>query len=127
MGIFSKKPAGELLPEFLPSFCLGEQCPNFSGAACETSEMEWISADAPAKSRDTTKPPLKEEARFILYGQRCIEGAHPTLVSQRVEIYKPEEVNMMEIVAITGSYGEMPVEVVGPEARFSVETITSSD
>ncbi len=114
-------------PEFLPSECLGEACPNFTGSACDDSEVEWMRADAPTKKRDTKKPPFKDDTRYIIYGQRCLTGEGPELVAQRVEIYKPDEVNMAGIIAITGMYGEMPVEVVNGYLSGSIQNIVTSE
>ena len=133
MGLFRKQaPAfsGEHLPETLPATCLGEKCPNYLDAACNATEMEWLSAGGPTENRDKSKPPLKDEATYIIYGQRCLAAARSQLVAQRVEIYQPDKVNMMQLMALTGRYGDMPIEVVnlsdsGGSAR--IETIASSE
>ena len=127
---FRNQSAGEHLPEFIPAACLGEKCPNYTGELCKTTESEWMSAGGPTKGRDKEKPPLRDEATYIIYGQRCIEGAHPELVAQRVEVFKPEEVSGMMLIALTGRYGDMPVEIIegnNPAEALSIQTIASSD
>lgn len=119
--------SGERLPEFLPSECLGRLCPNFSDQPCKNSQMEWMNADGPKEGRDTSKPPLRNEATYITYGKRCLEGAEPQLVAQRVEIFKSEEVEHLALVALTGRYGDMPVEIVDGNRVTTIETIASSD
>lgn len=127
---FRKQPQGEHLPEFIPASCLGDKCPNYQGTPCDTTESEWLSAGGSTKGRDREKPPLKDEATYIIYGQRCLEGAHPELVAQRIELYKPAEVDGMMLIAQSGRYGDMPVEIVNgdnPTEVLRVETIASSD
>lgn len=102
MGLFNRKnnaPAGEHLPAFIPTECIGEACPNFGGENCTNPEMEWMTAGGPTEKRDISKPPLKDEATYIIYGQRCLAGAAPELVAQRVEVLKPEDVNMLQLIA----------------------------
>lgn len=130
MGLFRQRgaePTGEKLPEFLPASCLGDKCPNFSGTACEDTETEWMGADCLPEGRDESKPPLKDKAKFITYGQTCFAGVAPELVAQRVEVYMPDEVDMGMLVAQTGRYGDMPIEFVYPDAAAHIETIASSD
>lgn len=130
MGIFRHKetePAGERLPEFIPATCIGESCPNFNGTNCDNPEMEWMTADGPAEKRDTSKPPLRDEATYIIYGQRCLVGAVPELVAQRVVVLKPEAVSTMMLIAVTGRYGDMPVQIVNGDSVSSVETVASSE
>lgn len=123
----NNKAQGEHLPDFLPAECLGARCPNYSGKTCNDTELEWMTADGPKEGRDTSKPPLKKEAKYIIYGQRCLAGAEPKLVAQRVEIYKQEEVSMAKLIAMTGRYGDMPVDIVNGDSVKHVETIVSSD
>ena len=115
MGFLNRKlsiSTGENLPEFIPADCIGQACPNFNGEACANPEMEWMTAGGPTEKRDKSKPPLKDEATYIIYGQRCLAGATPELVAQRVEVFKPDDVSMMQLMALTGRYGDMPVEIV---------------
>lgn len=130
MGLFNRNnglASGEQLPAFIPTDCIGDACPNFSGKNCTNPEMEWMSAGGPTEKRDTSKPPLKDEATYIIYGQRCLAGASPELVAQRVEVFKPEAVSMMQLIALTGRYGDMPVEIVSGEQVSAIETIASSE
>jgi hypothetical protein len=130
MGIFNRNrsaSSGEHLPAFKTTDCVGEACPNFSGENCTDPEMEWMSAGGPTERRDTSKPPLKDEATYIIYGQRCLKGASPELVAQRVEVFKPEDVDMMEIVALTGRYGDMLVEIISGEQISTVEKVEGSE
>ena len=84
-------------------------------------------ADGPIEGRDTSKPPLRNEAICIIYGQRCLAGAAPELVAQRVEVFRREEVSTAMLVALTGRYGEMPVEIVDGDSVSSLETLASSE
>lgn len=130
MGLFNRnknEANGEHLPAFIPADCIGEVCPNFSGQNCTDTEMEWMSAGGPTKKRDTSKPPLKDEATYIIYGQRCLAGASPELVAQRAEVLKPEDVSKMQISALMGRYGDMPVEIVSSEQVSTVQTFASSE
>lgn len=130
MGLFGRKgntTTGEHLPAFITTECIGDACPNFSGENCANPEMEWMTAGGPTEKRDTSKPPLKDEATYIIYGQRCLAGAVPDLVAQRVEIYRPEEVSMMQLIALTGRHGDMPVQIVSSEQASPAETIASSE
>ena len=114
MGLFdrtSRRQSGEHLPAFIPTECIGD----------------WMSAGGPTEKHDTTKPPLKDVATYIIYGQRCLAGAAPKLVAQRVEIYKPEQVNDMQIIALTGRYGDMPIQILNGEQESSITTIASSE
>lgn len=105
-------------PEFLDSECLGDACPNFAGEPCHTTETEWLSAKAPTSNgQDTTKPPLLGETDYIIYGQRCNESEKPKMVAQSVYIFKPENVSMASLMAITGRHGEMPVFVRGSKTK----------
>lgn len=70
-----------------------------------------MNADGPKPGEGTT-PPLREETNYIVYGQRCIEGNGPQLVAQRVEVLNPAAVNISAIIAKTGMYGDMPVQIV---------------
>ncbi len=115
------------LAAFIAATCLGEACPNYKGTACTTTESEWMTADGPIEGRDTSKPPFRDEAVYIVYGQTCLEGAEPDLVAQRVEIYKPAEANMMKLIAVTGRYGDMPVDIVTPDLVTLLTTIAISD
>ncbi len=130
MGLFNRKeatPAGEQLPAFVPTICIGESCPNFSDKNCANPEMEWMTAGGPTEKRDTSKPPFRDEATYIIYGQRCLAGVAPELVAQRVEVFKPEKVSTMMLIAMTGRYGDMPVEIVTGDSVARVETPASSD
>lgn len=130
MGLFNRRsdaPAGEHLPAFIPTECMGNACPSFSGEKCANTEMEWMSAGGPTEKRDTSKPPLKDEATYIIYGQRCLAGAAPELVAQRVEVYKPEKVNIMQIIALTGRHGDMPVQIMSNEQVSDIKTIVSTE
>lgn len=129
MGTFNRKnvPSEERLPAFIPTECAGESCPNFSGEKCADTEMEWMTAGGPIEKRDTSKPPLRDEATYIIYGQRCLAGATPELVAQRVEVFKPEEVSTMMLIAVTRRYGDMPVQIISGDSVSSVEVILSSE
>ena len=130
MKLFGRResePTGEHLPEFIPTTCIGEACPNYTGKDCDDSEMEWMTAGGPAEKRDTNMPPLRDEATYIIYGQRCLSGAAPELVAQRVEVFKAEEVSTMMLIAMTGRYGDMPVQIVHGGSVSSIRTITSSE
>lgn len=128
MGLFRRNPSSaERLPAFIPTSCIGEACPNYGGASCENPEMEWMTAGGPTKGRDTTKPPLRSEASYIIYRQRCLAGAAPELVAQKVQVLDPENVNMARLIAITGTYGDMPVSIIQGDTVSQVETIARSD
>jgi hypothetical protein len=115
------------LPAVQPIACLGEVCTRFSGVACDAYE-EWISAKGPAEGRDTSKPPLREEAVTITYGQVCGNDDDKDLLSVRVDVYKPEEVNPMEMIATSDRYGvPSSVRVVAADQTFGIETIASSE
>lgn len=114
------------LPEFIGASCLGEDCPNFKGVACTTTQSEWISAQGPIKGRDTNKTPLKDEADYIIYGQGCVEGDDRQLVAQEVYVFNPENISMMALVALTGRYGEMPVRIITSDSEVALEANTIS-
>lgn len=86
-----------------------------------------MTAGGPTENRDTTMPPLRDEATYIIYGQTCLAGVRPELVAQRVEIHKPDKIGMMGIIALTGRYGDMPVQVINGSAIASIETVASSE
>jgi hypothetical protein len=125
MSLFRK--SGEHLPAKLPAECLGEQCPEFKGTACESYE-EWVSAKATrTKGRDTSQPPLKDEAIYIIYGQACMAGEEREMVAQRAEVHRPDEVNGMELIALTNRYGDMPVRIEVAGRIAVVETLATSE
>lgn len=133
MGLLNRKKNsgqtfdGERLPEFIAAQCLGDKCPNFQGELCTDTESEWITAGGPTEGRDTSKPPLRDEATYIIYGQRCLAGANPNLVAQKVEVFKPEEVDSMMLIAVSCRYGDMPVNIVNGNDTARIETIASSE
>ena len=127
MSLFNRGRGGERLPAFISTECMGENCPNFNSKDCTDAEMEWMTAGGPTKKRNKSKPPLKDEATYIIYGQRCLSGTAPELVAQRVEVYKPEEVNTMQLIAQTGMYGDMPVQILNNENLSSGDTITGCE
>lgn len=69
------------LPATRPAKCLGEACPNFNQQNCTDATWTWMVAGGPTKGRDVTKPPLEDEATYIIYGQTCLSGAMPELVA----------------------------------------------
>ncbi|MBP6005929.1 hypothetical protein KA531_03465 [Candidatus Saccharibacteria bacterium] len=104
------KPVDEELPENDPHLpakqyieCIGEACVGYKGKACNAYE-EWMSAEGPTEGRDTSKPPLREEAVSITYGQHCGNKDYP-LVSTRTDVLKPKRANTMEIIARSGMHG----------------------
>lgn len=127
IGRRNLKRTGEHLPAFVPTNCIGEVCPNYSGEDCNDAEMEWMTAGGPTEKRNTSKPPLRDEATYVIYGQRCLAGVAPELVAQRVVVFKPEEVSIMMLTALTGRYGEMPVQIVSDGSVSSLKTAASSE
>lgn len=52
MKLFRRRdsePTGEHLPAFIPTTCIGEACPNYTGKDCDDSEMEWMTAGGPVE------------------------------------------------------------------------------
>jgi hypothetical protein len=118
---------GEKMPAFLDAECLGEKCPNWKGEPCE-SEFEWMNAKATVtEDRDTSQPPFINETQYVIYGQHCGALSDRPLVSQRVEIIDGTEVSGMALMAITGMYGDMPVQINRAGGSASITTIASSD
>ena len=130
MGLFKKsqvRTAGEKMPAFLDAECLGDQCPNWNGAAC-SSQFEWMTAKATVtEDRDTSEPPFIDETNYVIYGQHCGDSADGKLVSQRVEVIDAEGVSMMALLALTGRYGNMPVVVNHAGQTGSIATVASSE
>ena len=111
---------GERLPAIITARCLGEQCVNWRGAACSAYE-ELMTADG--QSEGTDFPPLREKASYALYGLVCMGGDGEKFVAGRAEIFKPG-VGIMKIVALSGTYGDMPLVIQAPEKNLSVKWVS---
>lgn len=115
------------LPATEPISCFGEACIRFTGVTCDAYE-EWITAKGPTEGRDLKKPPLREEVVSITYGQVCGNDPGKDLLSVRTDIYKPEEVNPMEMIATSDRYGvPSSLRVIPSDEVYGIETIASSE
>lgn len=90
MGLFSRRQTNTSnhAPAEFRAECAGEECPNWSGVQCGGTKFIWEGANATTtEGRDTSIPPLKDEALFVTYGRYCLLGKKPDLISYRVDDY----------------------------------------
>lgn len=109
--------------------CAGERCPYYRGEPCHNATEELLFAKADPKE-EGGKPPRLDQAVYGSYGRICMNGndTNGTIIEQRVAIFDPSKVNIMEIIAQTGRYGDMPftTELIDG-SKFGIEIIASSD
>lgn len=80
--------SAERAPAEFSAECIGETCPNWSGQPCAGTKYIWKSAKATiTEDRDTSQPPLLDEAVFVTYGQFCLKKRRETMVSARIDDY----------------------------------------
>lgn len=113
---------GERLADRLPAQCLGQKCLNFSGTEC-VSHLELLVA--PGDSGGEDLPPLKDEPPYAIYGQVCNRPEYPSLAAQVAQVLKAG-VNPAEIVAVSRTFGDMPLTILAPGQEITMETIAQA-
>jgi len=118
-----KVDEGDRLPKAVSADCQGEACAYFTGEPCKSYE-DLLNADG--KSGGPDLPPLRSDANYALYGQVCLGGEKPQLVAQRAELLT-ERANVLQIIALSGRYGDMPLLIQDQGHETTVIPVVSSE